>query len=125
VALVGLRLAFFHTRLFMDIKEAARQLRKRAEDNPPFQPFARQGLLPTQNQVLLTLEGWQLSVQLTRTQLSAQRLVWQLSIGKYPDGKIDQVPESFIEAIKQEVLPNGQPIPSVMGNCRQFMEFIS
>lgn len=102
----------------MNLQEAVQRLKANA-DAKPFDPLQASSPPGPDHWITFEEQGFKLKVTLTRT-IVMRRHFYQLSMGCF-NVPIHNVPEVIIQNIKQIFLPEGQPLPSVLGNTRQFI----
>ena len=101
---------------------AAAQLLRRAEESPPFDVLTGEGLSPHVNRVDIQIDGFIVRIQLSRDRI-IDKTIMHLSIGKFPDGRANDIPEATIKKIVETFFQSDyQEMPSALGNSRQFIQ---
>ena len=100
----------------MNIQELVNEMRRKA-DQSPYHPGVDDVLQFRRD---VTIDGYEIHVIFTRTTLLT-RSFYQLSLGN-EDGIPAAIPMVLIQRLRAAFLPKGIMIPSMKGNCYQFLE---
>jgi hypothetical protein len=95
---------------------------KRAADARPFYPLGKRApkeFLYYQRDI--EIDGHPVSLTLTRTVIPSGQHFYQFSLTG-PGGVRTDVPPYIVEKLKRCFVPKGFPIPSILGNCYQWLE---
>ena len=92
--------------ILLDLDSSPAEIRKRTK------PFRRE----------VEIDGYKVLVMLTRTVIFKKQF-YQFSIGN-DSGNPREIPLGVVQKLKSAFMPNGMTLPSVMGNCLQFIERI-
>ena len=100
----------------MNIQKLVDEMRRKA-DQSPYHP-GKDDVLQFRRDVVI--DGCEIHVIFTRTMLSS-RSFYQLSLGN-EEGIPAAIPMALIQQLRRAFVPNGIMVPSMKGNCYQFVE---
>jgi hypothetical protein len=95
---------------------------KKAADARPFYPLAKR--VPNEflyYQREIKIDGHSVCMTLTRTVIPSGQHFYQFSLTG-PGGVRTDVPAHIVWKLKTRFVPKGLPIPSILGNCYQWLE---
>jgi hypothetical protein len=95
---------------------------KSAADARPFHPLGRHApreFLHYRRDI--KIDGYAVCLTLTRTVLPSGQHFYQFSLTS-PRGVRADIPAPLVEKLKMQFVPKGFPIPSILGNCYQWLE---